>query len=328
MKRVLFLLLLPLLLLGCGRQEDAASTTEATTVPVQTVVTAPPTESEENVSFDELKYTEFRFNSGAGAWGTVLRIAPDGSFSGNYHDSNMGEQGEGYPNGSVYLCDFTGRFSQPEQINGYTFALNIESLQYAKEPGTEEIRDGVRYCHTTAHGLTGAEELLLYLPGAPLEELPETYRYWCSATLYGYEGTELPHWGLYNSGGEFGFYAVDLLEAVRIWIRDAEKASAGLDVWLESNFTQADMNMAAQERYLIWDDALNSLWAVLKDVLPEEEMAQLTREELAWIKEKEAAVEAAGAEVEGGSIYPAVVNGTAARLTRERVYELLEYLPQ
>lgn len=326
MKRLVCVLLLPLLLLGCARQE-AVSTTESTTVPVRTEATVPPAVPETEVSFDELNYIEFRFNSGAGAWGTVLRIGPDGSVSGNYRDSEMGDQGTEYPRGSVFLSEFTGRFSPPERINGYAFSLNIENLQYAAEPGTEEIRDGVRYCYTTAHGLTGTEEMLLYLPGAPLDELPEAYRYWCSATLYGYEGTELPHYGLYNPAQEHGFYGVDILENVRIWVRDAEEASAGLDVWLETNITQADMNLAAQDRYLIWDNTLNSLWAVLKEVLPKDTMDQLTREELAWIEEKEAAVEAAGAEVEGGSVYPAVVNGTAARLTRERVYELLEYLP-
>lgn len=327
MKRWIFLLLLSLLLSGCARQEEPVSTTVPTSAPIQTELSIPTTEPREAVSLNELNYIEFRFNSGAGAWGTVLHISPDGSFSGNYHDSNMGEQGEGYPNGSVYSCDFTGRFSQPEQIDACIYSLRIETLQYEKEPGTEEIREGVRYSYTAAHGLTGTEEMLLYLPGAPLDKLPETYRYWCSATLYGYEGSELPHYGLYNPAQEHGFYGVDILENVRIWVQDAEKASEGLDVWLETNITQADMNLAAQDRYLIWDNTLNSLWAVLKEVLPKDTMEQLTREELAWIEEKEAAVEAAGAEVEGGSIYPAVVNGTAARLTRERVYELLEYLP-
>jgi len=328
MKRWIVLLLLLLLLPGCARQEAAEPATVPATVPVETKTTVPVTEREETVSFEELKYIEFRFNSGAGAWGTVLRIQPDGSFAGNYRDTDMGDVDGNYPNGTVYLSEFSGRFSQPERINGYTYALKVEDLQYVREPGTEEIREGTHYCYSTAYGLDGTEELLLYLPGAPLEELTETYRYWCNATLYGYEGTLLPHYGLYNPGQEHGFYSVDILENVREDVRRAEEASAGLDVWLETNYTQTDMNMAAQDRYQIWDGVLNSLWAVLKEVLPKEEMDRLTREELDWIREKEAAVEAAGAEVEGGSIYPAVVNGTAAQLTRERVYVLLEYLPE
>lgn len=327
-KRLICVLFLPLLLLGCARQETADPATIPTTAPVQTEAAVPETEPGGEMDFADLKYIEFHFNSGAGAWGTVMRIDSDGSFSGNYRDSEMGDVGEDYPMGSVYVSEFTGRFSQPEEVNGHTFSLNIEELQYAQEPGTQEIREGIRYCYSTAHGLDAAEQLLLYLPGAPLEELPEEYRYWCSATLYDYEGTELPHYGLYNAGQAHGFYAVDILEDARKSVRNAEEYCAGLDVWLETNLTQADMNTASQEKYVIWDNALNDLWTVLRNVLPKEEMDQLTQEELAWIREKEAAVDAAGAEVEGGSIYPTVINTTAAQLTRERVYELLEYLPE
>jgi len=328
MKRWIAWLLLILLLPGCARQEAEEPATVPVTVPAETETTAPVAESGETIAFEELKYIEFRFNSGAGAWGTVLRIQPDGSFAGNYRDSDMGDVDGDYPNGTVYLSEFSGRFSQPEGINDYTYALKMEDLQYARDPGTEEIREGTHYCYSAAYGLDGTEELLLYLPGAPLEELTEAYRYWCNATLYGYEGTQLPHYGLYNPAQEQGFYSVDILENVREDVRRAEEADAGLDVWLETNITQADMNLAAQDRYQIWNGVLNSLWAVLKDVLAKEEMDPLTQEQLAWIRDKEAAVEAAGAEVEGGSVYPAVVNGTAALLTRERVYELLEYLPE
>ena len=327
MKR-LICLLLPLLLLGCARQKAVEPTTIPTTVPVQTEATVPDTKPGGELDFGDLKYIEFHFNSGAGAWGTVLHIAPDGSFSGNYHDTEMGDVGGDYPMGSVYVSDFTGRFSQPEQVNGHTFSLTIEELRYEREPGTQEIREGIRYCYSTAHGLADAEQLLMYLPGAPLKELPEEYRYWCSATLYGYEGTQLPHYGLYDPAAELGFYSMDILEEARASVRNAEEYCAGLDVWLETNLTQADMNMASQEKYQIWDRTLNDLWAVLKRVLPKEEMDQLTKEELAWIGAKETAVKAAGAEVEGGSIYPTVINTTAAQLTRERVYELLEYLPK
>ena len=45
-----------------------------------------------------------------------------------------------------------------------------------------------------------------------------------------------------------------------------------------------------------------------------------------WIAEKEKAVEEAGKEVEGGSMYSLVVNMKAAELTEERVYELYELL--
>ena len=66
----------------------------------------------------------FGFSSGAGAWGTFLDLNDDGTFSGEFHDSNMGETGEGYPYGTVYVCDFSGKFSEPEKINEYTYSIS------------------------------------------------------------------------------------------------------------------------------------------------------------------------------------------------------------
>ena len=96
----------------------------------------------------------------------------------------------------------------------------------------------------------------------------------------------------------------------------------------EDALTQHDMNMKSEELYILWDDALNDLWGELKKAMPEGEFAALTEEQLAWIEEKEAAVREAGAEFEGGSIYPLIVNGEASRITEERVYELYDLLKE
>lgn len=92
--------------------------------------------------------------------------------------------------------------------------------------------------------------------------------------------------------------------------------------------TQTDMNVKSQELYELWDEALNYLWSELKNNLSEEEFAKLLDEQRIWIEEKETAVKEAGKEFQGGSIYALVVNGEAARLTEERVYELCEILKQ
>ena len=51
---------------------------------------------------------DFVFSSGAGAWGTFLTLDADGSFTGGYNDSDMGDTGEGYPHGKNYYCEFQG----------------------------------------------------------------------------------------------------------------------------------------------------------------------------------------------------------------------------
>jgi uncharacterized protein YecT (DUF1311 family) len=94
------------------------------------------------------------------------------------------------------------------------------------------------------------------------------------------------------------------------------------------SLTQTDMNIKSQELYELWDEALNYLWGKLKNSLTEEEFAKLKDKQRIWIAGKEKAVEEAGKEFKGGTIYSLVVNGEAARITEERVYELYELLKE
>lgn len=94
------------------------------------------------------------------------------------------------------------------------------------------------------------------------------------------------------------------------------------------NLSQTEMNDKSAELYEVWDFALNSLWNTLKKTLNEEEMAKLTIEEREWVEMKEQAVKESGAQFEGSSIYPLIVNLKAAELTQERVYKLLQLMDQ
>lgn len=93
----------------------------------------------------------------------------------------------------------------------------------------------------------------------------------------------------------------------------------------DSSLTQADMNDLSNEMYVVWDDLLNEMWKVLKESLNEETMEALLEEQRAWIAEKEAEVKQAGEEAGGGSLAIMVTNQRAAKITRERVYELAAY---
>ena len=106
-----------------------------------------------------------------------------------------------------------------------------------------------------------------------------------------------------------------------------EEQSDAIKYSLENDvLNQSELNMKSQELYELWDGALNYLWGELKNQLPEDQFAELLKEQLTWIDQKEQAVTEAGKEVEGGSLYPLVVNSTAAEITEERVYELYELL--
>jgi len=278
--------------------------------------------------FAELKYEEFVFASGAGAWGTILRIEPDGSFSGSYHDSDMGDNTDAYPNGTVYQCDFDGQFTAPVKVDDYTYSMQIAEMTYKQEVGTEEVAEGLRHIYSDAYGLQDTEDILLYLPGAPLGMLPEELLNWVGGYVSA-EEKNLPFYAMYNEVPKCGFYSCNLIEQAREQVLWTEESAILIEQSLSNDpLTQSEMNSKSQEHYLLWDSTLNYLWQTLKKVLEEEAMQQLTVEEREWIAEKELAVVAAGSEVAGGSMQPLVENQKAAELTKERVYVLMELLEQ
>ena len=283
-------------------------------------------ETERNL-FAEFKDLEFYFASGAGGWRTVLQIEEDGSFSGQFSDSEMGSVGDGYPSGTYYVSDFEGKFGDPVMVNDYTYSMEIEEIHYQKEVGAEEIIDGILYCYSDAYGLTGADEMLIYLPGAPFKQLPESYQMWVRNDMTDAEAAELPFYGLYNEKEENGFSSYDISNRIDDLMEATEEWSLTLKASLENdNLNQLEMNMKSKELYDVWDNALNTLWQELKNELSENEFSKLLEEQRVWIKEKEKTVEEAGKEVEGGTIYSLIVNMKAAEITEERVYELYELL--
>jgi len=281
----------------------------------------------EVLPFEELENLEFYFSSGAGGWRTVLMIEADGNFYGTFSDSDMGTTGEGYPGGTYYFCEFNGKFTEPVKVNDYTYAMQIEAMDYMQEEGTEEIIDGTLYCYSGAYGLEGAEEILVYAPGAPVAELPIEYKNWVRNVMVDPDAPELSFYGLYNVKEQNGFSSFAAVDPIEMWVEDAkERADVVMNSLLHDPLNQAELNVKAEELYQIWDGVLNQLWGEAKKRLPEAEFADLLQEQRAWIVEKEDEARKAGEEVEGGSMYGMVVNSRAARVTEERVYELYELL--
>ena len=306
---------------------------------------------EDEFDFSKIANWEFYFSSGVGGWGTALTIDENGNFEGEYHDSDMGDTGEGYPGGTYYYCKFNGKFDTPVKVNEYTYSMRIQEMSQENESGTEEIKDDMLYKYSDPYGLEDAEEIYLYLPSAKIKDLPEGYMNWAMIAVG--EGEELGFYGLYNVAQEDGFTSyetsetetgeftdnedIDFVEEVGgntdvdididTELSKVEAEVAQLEEKLEKEaFTQIDMNEISYEIYKVWDDELNSVWKKLEKVLTEDEIARLSVEQKQWIEDKEKAVEEAGAEYEGGSLRPCIENDKAAELTKKRVYELAEYL--
>lgn len=167
-------------------------------------------ESSDTFDFSELENISFVFCSGAGGWMTEMTINSDGSFQGEYHDSDMGSSGEGY-DGTIYQSKFSGQFTEPEKINEYTYSVMIQKINYENEPNTEEIKDNALYKYTEAYGLEDTEEILIYLPGVPSTELPEEFVQWIGYDKINEDG-ELSVYGLYNVVPKNGFSGYEVEE--------------------------------------------------------------------------------------------------------------------
>lgn len=106
-------------------------------------------------------------------------------------------------------------------------------------------------------------------------------------------------------------------------LNSIEYSMSDLDYLYESG-TTFDLVEAEGIRLKRWDDMLNEIYALLKVQLTESEMKELKSKQLNWIKYRDKTAEnEAYAESGGGSLYNVVYNGSLARLTKERCYELV-----
>lgn len=211
MKKILLLILMGALLVGCGSNGATTGNNNVNTEEGNTV--GDTTENEETPPgyevFSQLP-DSFYFSSGAGAWGTDLYLEDDGTFYGQYHDSNMGDIGEGYPNGTVYISNFSGKFAPPMEVNEYSYSTTIEYLNIERQ-GEEYIEDGVKYIVTEPYGIDGAGVIIFYMYGTPREEMPEGFLSWLQSGDLHPEGNLLCY-GLYNVNEEDGFTGSILLD--------------------------------------------------------------------------------------------------------------------
>lgn len=280
------------------------------------------------LSYADLVGVEFDLSSGAGAWATSITIDADGTFEGNYHDSEMGDSGADYPNGTLYESDFTGKFGELEKVDDFTYKTTVVEINYKNEVGTEKIEDCTRYVQAEAYGLADGKDFYFYLKGKKIADLPDGFMPWIQNSINeSKDETELSIIGLYNETMELGFCGYSMLENYDVKYQSLLEESKEIDLALEhDDMTQYDYNVTSEYYYEIWDDHLNYLWTILKGKLSEEEMSKLKTEEQAWIKQKDKAMEEAAAEYEGGSMASMVYYNKGVELIKERVLVLQKYL--
>ena len=173
---------------------------------------------------------EFLYSSGAGSWATELSLNDDGTFTGNYHDMDMGAVGENYPNGTMYISEFEGKFTEPTQMNEYIYSMELESFELLKEKGQEYIEEGIRYVVLGASELSDAEELIIYMPGTPYSEMDSNFMSWLQRGDLGPE--DLRCYGIYNAKGNAAFIGYNYAELSELYKLDGTFISEKGDVLL------------------------------------------------------------------------------------------------
>ena len=158
------------------------------------------------VRFDDnvLPNLNMFFSSGAGAWSTQLEIYEDGTFSGVYSDTDMGDGGAGYPHGTVYYSEFSGKFTDVSIIDAYTLDLTLEYLYTNTPTGQTEYINNQRYIYTDPYGLDGGYSFRLYLPLKSTAYLPDTLLSWCGSAVGAYK-TKTDRYILHNLANDQGF---------------------------------------------------------------------------------------------------------------------------
>lgn len=141
------------------------------------------------------------FSSGAGAWRTNITINGTGFFSGSYSDSDMGDVGYNYPNGTVYVCDFDGKFNVVD-IGRHGISLKLADLNTDYTSGKVWYSNGVRYIASYPYGLEDCTQFILYIPGTPATQLPDDLKSWIHGAAN--SGT-LNCYALYNPAMGYAF---------------------------------------------------------------------------------------------------------------------------
>lgn len=166
------------------------------------------TENTEGLTFADLSKYQFEFCSGAGGWATDFTIEPDGSFRGEYHDSDMGDTGDGYENGTEYISVFEGHFKDLTKVDEYCYRMTLADISYQEnEFGKEEIKDGTKYIYSDAYGLTGTDTFLVYMEGTPVSKISEDAYSWLA--MANQSDTELTMTTLVNEGQGEGIYSFE-----------------------------------------------------------------------------------------------------------------------
>ncbi|MBQ3118883.1 MAG: hypothetical protein IJC10_03875 [Clostridia bacterium] len=137
------------------------------------------------------------FLSGVGAWCTSMTLNPDGTFTGEFYDSEPS---------LYYTCIFSGKFGNFEKINDTSYKMELLEIKTEVEPGKEWTENGVLYIASTPYGLDEGTEFILYTPDAATSDLSEDFMNWYRMSTDFNVPAKLGRFGIFNVSAGYGFF--------------------------------------------------------------------------------------------------------------------------
>lgn len=307
-------------------QESAAAAEEATSG-TETEAEETTLDKSTDLTFEDLSKRQFWFSSGAGGWADEFVIEKDGSFTGVFHDSEMGSTGEGYPNGTMYSSTYSGNFTDLTKVDEYTYQMTRSDISYKEELGKEEILDEIMYIYTEAYALGGSDTFYVYLPGTPISRFSEEIWIWLRN---GNESeTELTMTVIVDEENQLGICSNERMTPAaeaRMTYETYKESYDFCEQKLSEAMTTLEMNDAASEMYEVSDQCLNELWSLIKSHVSQEAYDEILTQQREWISEKEVAKEASAEALSGGTLAPVDTMITMAEMTMKRCEVLLQYI--
>lgn len=156
----------------------------------------------------------FTFSSGAGGWGTYVMLKNDGTFSGYYMDSDMGNTGKDYPKGICHTCEFTGKFGSITKESDTEYSMELTEIKTKEKTGKEWIKNQILYIAADPYGLAESKKFVFYTPDALTKDMSDDFLNWGTGTVFFPNGVQekLGTYGIYNTDKGYGFFVENIEE--------------------------------------------------------------------------------------------------------------------
>lgn len=102
-----------------------------------------------------------------------LTVRSDASFISEVKIPDWGDFSPEYSNGTTYLTETNGCFTNIEKVNDYSYQMTASNINASNQAGQNYILDDVKYVVEGNTNFDNGDQFYLYLPGTPRSSFPQ-----------------------------------------------------------------------------------------------------------------------------------------------------------